>query len=83
MIEYFVRNLTPRTFQIAKFEDTDEPTEIYKVTENLSTNWFHCDCMGFRRNQSQDHKHILMAMWHQEKGFNYFSGEKLEGSTVF
>lgn len=83
MIEYYARNITPRKFQIAKFEDgSKEPAEIYTVTENVSNNWFHCDCMGFKRNQSQEHKHIIMAIALAEEGCNFFT-EDLKGSKVF
>jgi hypothetical protein len=81
MTDYFVRNLTPRKYQIAKFEDGKEPTEIYTVTENTSNDYFHCDCQGFRRNQSQEHKHIRMAMLLSELGFNHFD-EDVNGEKV-
>lgn len=81
-MDYFIRKLNNKVYQIAKFEETKEPTELYTVTENLSNGYFHCNCMGFRRNQSQDHKHVIMAMYHKEHGYNHFSdsldGKKLE-----
>ena len=80
--EYFVRNLTPRKFQIAKFEDgSKEPTDIYTVTEHPSNDWMHCNCMGFRRSQSQEHKHIIMASLLAEEGLNYFD-DNMKGETV-
>lgn len=82
MTEYFVRQLTPRTYQIAKFEDSKEPTEIYKVTETSTNDYFHCDCMGFRRSPSQEHKHVVMAMLNSELKYNYFDGQ-INGSKVF
>ena len=71
-MEYFIRQLDNKHYQIAKFEETKEPTEIYTVTENLSNGYFHCDCFGFRRNQTQDHKHVIMAMYNKKHGYNYF-----------
>jgi hypothetical protein len=83
MTEYFIRNITPRKFQIAKFTDgSKEPTEIYNVTENLANNYFHCDCMGFRRAPSQEHKHVIMAIALAEEGCNHFD-ENLKGYKAF
>ncbi len=82
MTDYFIRHLTPRVTQIAKFEDSKEPEAIYKVTENTANNYYHCDCPGFRRNQAQDHKHILMTIMHDEYGFNYMD-EELNGQVIF
>lgn len=75
MVDYFIRQVTPRKYQIAKFEDTKEPTDLYYVTETKTNGWFHCDCQGFRRNQSQEHKHIVMAIMLSDYGFNHFDEE--------
>lgn len=84
MTEYFVRNLTPRSWQIAKFEDgSKEPSEIYKVTDYPSQDRMHCDCLGFRRATDEyTHKHIVMVLGNIESGYNYFD-ENFVGKKVF
>lgn len=75
MLQYLVRQLDNKHFQIAKFEDSSLPTETYEITKTLSNGWYHCNCMGFRRNQSQDHKHIVMCQAFEDNGTNLFDGE--------
>ena len=81
-MEYFIRRLDNKHCEVAKFESGKEPVEVYTLTENLSNGYIHCSCLGFRKNPSQDHKHVIMQLYFVEHGYNHFSdnlvGEKIE-----
>lgn len=80
-MEYFIRQLSNKKWQIAKFDSTKEPTDIYFVEKVLKNEYYSCSCMGFRRNQTQDHKHIGMVMYLEQHEYNHFTEEGI-GSKV-
>jgi hypothetical protein len=90
MTDQYVIKQTPKnkTWEIVKFDDGDEPSSIYKVSER--NGFYHCDCPGFwRQKVKEDHKHTrLVKFWREnlEEASGYFlwfdKQQEIEYTTI-
>ena len=64
--DYTVRRLSNNLHEIASFEGHKHPENLYRVRRGRDS--WHCDCMGYRNNPDQNHKHIKLVKHHIKKG---------------
>lgn len=57
-------------YEVAKFGDDAEPTDVYDVVLHLHTGSCWCSCMGFLKQKSpkDNHKHVRLVMLFRKLG---------------
>ena len=75
-MEYYIKRLGRLAFSVAKFDDTDSPTEVYRVQFSKLSLTGRCECLGFRHMGQYD-KHLQMVNQWLDAGEPYPKGFQL------